>query len=122
MGKILVVDDSNLSRRMLKAILQPAGYEIVEASEGMEAIEKYFIEKPTVVFLDMTMAGMHGLEVLKQLRSMDPQSRVIIATADIQSSTREMTSAGGACAFVEKPFVQEKVLSALRSVLESTPC
>jgi two-component system chemotaxis response regulator CheY len=61
---------------------------------------------------------MYGMDVLKKLREMDPQARVIVASADIQSSTREMVDAGGASAFINKPFTSEKVLSAVSMVLE----
>ena len=86
--KILIVDDSALSRRTLRRILEAAGYSVVEAAEGMAALEMYFIEKPRAVMLDLVMKGMYGLDVLTKLREMDHDARVIIASADIQSSTR----------------------------------
>jgi two-component system chemotaxis response regulator CheY len=118
MAKILVVDDSGMSRRTLRKILEPAGHEIIEAEEGIVALERYFLEKPDLVFLDLTMTGMYGIDVLNKLREMDPQARVIIASADIQSSTREMVDRGGASAFINKPFTSDKVLSAVSESLE----
>lgn len=118
MTKILIVDDSGMSRRTLRKILEPAGYEISEAEEGIVALERYFLDKPDLVLLDLTMTGMYGIEVLNKLREMDPQARVIIASADIQSSTREMVDAEGASAFINKPFTSEKVLSAVSMVLQ----
>lgn len=118
MAKILIVDDSGMSRRTLRKILEPAGHEISEAEEGIVALERYFLDKPDLVLLDLTMTGMYGVEVLNKLREMDPQARVIIASADIQSSTREIVDAGGASAFINKPFTSEKVLSAVSMVLE----
>lgn len=118
MAKILIVDDSGMSRRTLRKILEPAGHEISEADEGIVALERYFLDKPDLVLLDLTMTGMYGVEVLNKLREMDPQARVIIASADIQSSTREIVDAGGASAFINKPFTSEKVLSAVSIVLE----
>jgi two-component system chemotaxis response regulator CheY len=117
MAKILLVDDSNLSRRILRRILEPTGHEILEASDGMVAIERYFIDQPDLVLLDMTMNGMHGLDVLSKLREMDGAVRVIVATADIQSSTRSMVQEGGGVGFITKPFVEEHVLSAINTVL-----
>ena len=118
MAKILIVDDSGMSRRTLRKILEPAGHEISEAEEGIVALERYFLDKPDLVLLDLTMTGMYGVEVLNKLREMDPQARVIIASADIQSSTREMVDASGASAFINKPFTSEKVLSTVSMVLE----
>jgi two-component system chemotaxis response regulator CheY len=118
MAKILVVDDSSMSRRTLRKILEPAGHQIIEADEGIIALEQYFLEKPDVVFLDLTMTGMYGIEVLNKLREMDAQACVIVASADIQSSTRQMVDAGGASAFINKPFTSDKVLEALNLALQ----
>jgi two-component system chemotaxis response regulator CheY len=113
--KVLIVDDSALSRRTLRRILESAGYEVVEANDGMTALELYFLEKPTVVLLDLVMKGMYGLDVLVKLREMDPKAHVIVASADIQSSTRKMVDEAGAVAFINKPFVTEQVIAAVEA-------
>lgn len=118
MAKILVVDDSGMSRRTLRKILEPAGHEIIEAEDGIVALERYFLDKPDLVLLDLTMTGMYGIDVLNKLREMDPQALVIVGSADIQSSSREMAEAGGARGFINKPFTSEKVLSVLNRVLQ----
>src|SRR5829696_2953754 len=118
MAKILVVDDSGMSRKTLRKILEPEGHQITEAEDGIAALELYFLNKPDLVFLDLTMTGMYGIDVLNKLREMDPQARVIVASADIQSSTREMVDAGGATAFINKPFTSEKVLNAVSEALQ----
>jgi two-component system chemotaxis response regulator CheY len=117
MAKILLVDDSNLSRRILRRILEPDGYAILEASDGMAALERYFLDEPELVLLDLTMHGMHGLDVLSKLRENDPQVRVIVASADIQSSTRVLVRESGGAAFVGKPFVEEQVRGIVKTVL-----
>jgi two-component system, chemotaxis family, chemotaxis protein CheY len=117
MAKILLVDDSNLSRRILRRILESDGHAILEAADGMAAIERYFLDQPDLVMLDMTMSGMHGLDVLSKLREIDPQARVIVATADIQSSTRTLAEEGGGAGFVSKPFVEAQVRDAVNAVL-----
>ena len=118
MAKILVVDDSGLSRRTLRKILESAGHEVIEAAEGIIALERYFLDEPDLVFLDLTMTGMYGIDVLNKLREMDAAARVIIGSADIQSSTREMVRAGGASAFINKPFTSEQVLNVVNRVLQ----
>lgn len=115
--KILVVDDSALSRRTLRRILEAADYDVVEAEDGMTALEVYFLEKPTVVLLDLVMKGMYGLDVLVKLREMDPKALVVIASADIQSSTRKLVDDAGALGFINKPFVSEQVLRAVEAAL-----
>jgi two-component system chemotaxis response regulator CheY len=117
MAKILLVDDSNLSRRILRRILEADGHVILEAADGMAALERYAIDQPDLVLLDMTMSGMHGLDVLSQLRAIDVQARVIVATADIQSSTRILVQEGGGAGFISKPFVEEQVRDAVNAVL-----
>ena len=115
--KILIVDDSALSRRTLRRMLEIADYEVVEAADGMTALELYFLEKPTLVLLDLVMKGMYGLDVLVKLREMDPKALVVIASADIQSSTRKMGDEAGALGFITKPFVSEQVLTAVKAAL-----
>jgi two-component system, chemotaxis family, chemotaxis protein CheY len=115
--KILIVDDSALSRRTLRRILEPAGYEVVEADDGLTALEVYFLEKPGLVLLDLVMKGMYGLDVLGKLREMDPKALVVVASADIQSSTRKMAEDAGAQSFIYKPFVSEQVIAAVEAAL-----
>ena len=115
--KILIVDDSALSRRTLRRILESAAYEVVEADDGLTALELYLLEKPSLVLLDLVMKGMYGLEVLVKLREMDPKALVVVASADIQSSTRKLVDEAGAFAFINKPFVTEQVLAAVETAL-----
>jgi two-component system chemotaxis response regulator CheY len=115
--RVLVVDDSALSRRSLRQILEPAGYEVAEAEDGLSALERYFLEKPDVVLLDLVMKGMYGLDVLTKLRELDAHARVIVVSADIQTSSQELVEQAGAKAFVNKPFDRPEILKALASVL-----
>lgn len=118
MAKILVVDDSGMSRRTLRKILEPAGHQVTEAADGIAALEHYYLDKPDLVLLDLTMTGMYGIDVLKKLREMDPQVRVIVGSADIQSSTRALVEEAGASAFINKPFTVAQVLDAVSWALE----
>jgi two-component system chemotaxis response regulator CheY len=117
MATILIVDDSSFSRRTLKRILEPAGYTILEASDGASALERYFLERPDLVLLDMNMSDMHGLDVLQKLRELDPQAVVVAASADIQSSTRTLTEDGGARGFITKPFNAAQVMQIVDAAL-----
>src|SRR6187431_1930657 len=113
MAKILVVDDSGLSRRTSRRILESAGHAVADAADGLTALEKYALDRPDLVLLDVTMAEMNGLEVLKQVRTMDPKAVVVMATADVQTSTRTLAAAGGASGFVVKPFAADAVLGSV---------
>ena len=116
-AKILIVDDSALTRRTLRQILETAGCEVVEAEDGLAAMERYFLEKPDVVMLDLVMRGMYGLEVLGKLRELDAEVKVVVVSADIQSSSRDMAEQAGARGFVNKPFDRAEILAALDRVL-----
>ena len=118
--KLLLVDDSGLARRSMRSILEAGGFEVVEAEDGMVALEKYFVERPDIVMLDLVMKGMYGLDVLTKLREMDPSACVIVVSADVQSSSRDMVQAAGASAFVNKPVDREHLLAVIRSVLEGS--
>lgn len=121
MAKILIVDDSALSRRLLRRIVESAGHQVIEAPDGVVALESYFLERPDLVMLDLTMTGMYGLDVLARLRELDPAARVIMASADIQSSTRELSLQGGARDFINKPFAPAQVLPAIAAALAPSP-
>lgn len=118
MAKILVVDDSSLARRSTRKILETAGHEVVEAEDGLSALERFYLEKPQAVVLDVTMRNMDGIEVLRRLRDLDKTAKVLIVTADVQTSTREMAEAGGACGFVIKPVIARTLLEAIASALK----
>jgi len=117
MANILVVDDSALSRRVSRRILEGAGHAVSDVADGMTALERYALDKPDLVLLDVTMAELDGLEVLRQLRVMDPTVLVVMATADVQSSTRILAEAAGASGFVAKPLIAEAVLRAVDAAL-----
>jgi two-component system, chemotaxis family, chemotaxis protein CheY len=117
MAKILVVDDSALSRKISRRILEEAAHTVDEAADGLSALERYALARPDLVLLDVTMNEMNGLEVLRQLRTMDPDARVVMATADAQSSTRTLSEAGGAVGFVLKPLARESILRAVDAAL-----
>ena len=116
--KLLLVDDSGLARRSMRAMLEPAGFEVIEAEDGMTALERYSVDKPDVVILDLVMEGMYGLDVLAKLRQLDPDARVVVVSADVQQSSQDLVHAAGAIGFLNKPVQRERVLTLLRGALE----
>ncbi|HEY9835922.1 MAG TPA: response regulator [Vampirovibrionales bacterium] len=121
MAKILIVDDSTLSRGILRRILQTEGHLIVEAKDGLTGIESYYIEKPDLVLLDIAMPDMQGTEVLEKLRAFDDRARIVMATADLQEMTRAAVMAAGALGYVTKPYNPEAVLDTVNQVLQGIP-
>jgi two-component system chemotaxis response regulator CheY len=118
-AKVLIVDDSSLARRSTRRALEAAGFTVIEAEDGMVALERYFVDKPDVVLLDLVMKGMYGLDVLAKLRQMDGSARVVVISADIQTSSRELVSAGGASGFLTKPAKPEEIVAAVKDALGS---
>ena len=121
MSKVLLVDDSGLARRSTRRILEQAGFEVVEAEDGLSALERFVVEKPDVVLLDLVMKGMYGLDVLSKLRELDPQVKVIVVSADVQTSSRQMVQEGGAAGFITKPANAEQVVQMVEQVLKGAP-
>jgi CheY-like chemotaxis protein len=116
-AKILVVDDSGLARRTVRQLLEELGHSVEEAADGAQALERYVLNRHEVIILDMVMHGMSGLEVLAKFRELNPALPVIIATADIQKSTREMVRTAGAAAIVNKPLNKDELTEVLKLVL-----
>ncbi|HVK59220.1 MAG TPA: response regulator [Candidatus Kapabacteria bacterium] len=115
--KILIVDDSALARRTTRQALEEMGYKVEEASDGAQALERYALNKHDAVVLDMVMHGMYGLEALQKFRELNPKLPVIIATADIQRSTREQVKEAGAAAMINKPLKKDELRELLALVL-----
>ena len=117
MATIMIVDDSNYTRRTHRRILESDGHTVHEASTGMAAIEGYFVYRPDLVLLDLTMEDMGGIEVLDRLRELQADARVIVVSADVQRSTSRLVSDSGALRFLGKPVTAEGLLDTVRTVL-----
>jgi len=116
-NKILVVDDSGLARRLIRKMLEELGHEVEDTSDGASDLELYVLNRHDAVILDLLMHGMYGVEVLQKLKSLNPELPVIIATADIQRTTRDMVKEAGAVALLNKPVTREQLAEVLPIVL-----
>jgi len=111
MAKILLVDDSKTSRKILKTILEDAGHTIVaEASNGEEGVDIFIEKKPDIVTLDITMPVMDGIEALKQMKLMDKTAKIIMVSAASQKSKMLEAIKYGATDFIAKPFEPEQII------------
>ena len=118
MAKILVVDDSKMSRRMLRTILEGIGHEIVEAANGEEGVKLYKEISPDAVTMDITMPELDGISCLQQIMAHDANAKVIMVTAAGQSSKLMDALKSGAKEFICKPYEPEQVINALKEVLK----
>jgi two-component system, chemotaxis family, chemotaxis protein CheY len=117
--RILVVDDDNLMRELLKAILRHEGYVVVgEAKDGPTALAACEKLRPEVVCLDVNMPGMSGIEVLKLLRASYADTRVVMITGDASLSTVRDAVSLGAAGFIIKPFTAARVADVLNAALK----
>lgn len=120
MARILIVDDSLMSRTNLKEILQTKNHEIVmEASNGEEACRIYSELEPDLVTMDITMPVMNGIEALKKIMEKHPDARVIMITALGQASKVLEALNNGARHYITKPYEAKKVLSVIDEVLNT---
>ncbi|MBE5881670.1 MAG: response regulator [Lachnospiraceae bacterium] len=118
MAKILIVDDSRTSRKMLRNILESNGHEIVdEAVNGQDGVQKFQSLKPDVVTLDITMPVVDGVEALKMIKALDGNSKVVMVTAAGQKNKMIDCIKAGANEFLTKPFDQQEILDVIAKLV-----
>jgi PAS domain S-box-containing protein len=114
MSKILVIDDEESIRRLLKIALTHKGHEVVTAETGEKGLEVFQTEKPEIVLTDIKMPGMDGIEVLKQLKEIEPNTQVIVITGhgDMTSAIKALQLE--ASDFINKPITDETLEVAIK--------
>jgi two-component system chemotaxis response regulator CheY len=117
LAKILIVDDAAFMRMRLSRLLTDNGFDVTEAADGVEAIERYREHRPDGVLLDIAMPHMDGLCALKALMKADPDARVAMVSALGQKSMVQEAINSGARDFVVKPFESGRVLEAVRNII-----
>ncbi|AHF10611.1 MULTISPECIES: response regulator [Dehalobacter] len=116
---VLLVDDAAFMRMMLKDILVNNGYQVVgEAENGRVGVDKYMELKPDITVMDITMPEMDGLQAVKEIRTKDPQAKVIMCSAMGQQAMVIEAIQSGAKDFIVKPFQAERVLEAIAKALK----
>ena len=114
MKKILIVDDSKLSRKMIKDILQSLGYEFFEeAEDGLDGLEKYDQYKPDIIITDIEMPKLNGLNMVQQIRQQD-RDVVIIAVSTIVQVRMKYQFEVLNINLLKKPIQKEVLQSALQ--------
>ena len=119
-AKVLIVDDASFMRAMLKNILIKNGYDVIgEACNGQDAFEKYKALNPDIVTMDITMPEVDGITAVRMIKEYDKFANVIMCSAMGQQSMVIDSLKAGAKDFVVKPFVEEKVLDAIKKIIIS---
>lgn len=117
--KILMVDDSASVRQMMSFTLKNAGYEVVEARDGQEALEKYSALGANMLITDLNMPNMDGYGLIREVRR-DPGSRflpIIMLTTESEQSKKDQAKALGASGWITKPFRPDQLLKVVGMVL-----
>lgn len=116
---ILIVDDSQFMRMIIKNILEQNGIKVAgEAINGYDAIEKYKKLKPEIVTMDLTMQGISGIEAVESILKYDEKAKIIICSAMGQKSVINEAVKAGAKGFVIKPFEEEEFLKEFFRVMK----
>jgi two-component system chemotaxis response regulator CheY len=117
MKRVLIVDDAAFMRMALKTMLEKNGFQVVgEAENGSVAIRKYKDLQPDIVTMDITMPEMDGVQALKEIRSLDPNSKVVMISALGQESYVREAVMLGAKGFVVKPYKEDYVVQTLNKL------
>ena len=117
MAKVLIVDDAAFMRISIKNMLTKNGYEVVgEAENGAIGVEMYKDLHPDIVTMDITMPEMSGLDALKEIIKLDPQSKVVMVSAMGQEAMVREAIVSGAKGFIVKPFKEEGIIAAIKKL------
>lgn len=116
-AKILIVDDEEAIRRTFHSIFELEPYDVHEAADGVEAIEKCKKNRYDVIFLDIKMPRKDGMETLDELRDITPQSSIIMISGHATIDTAMECTRRGAFDFIMKPADYNRILLAMRNAL-----
>ncbi len=118
MARILIADDSDAIRLVLKDILSIGEHQILkEAVDGAEAVTFYQEQKPDVLLLDLAMPKKDGLTVVKEIKKIDPNAKIILITASDDQKIINQCLDHGATSYISKPFDFNAVLKAITDIL-----
>ena len=117
---VLIVDDNDLMRAILRSILRGDKYDVIgEGRTGNAAIELAERLKPAIVCLDVVMPEKDGLEALREIKAAQPETQVVMITANASAEPVQEAIASGATGFIIKPFNAARVLDTLEHVAAS---
>ena len=118
MATVLVVDDSEFMRRVIRNILEEGKHRVVEAKNADEAVRIYREQGADVITMDIVMPEMDGIETVKRLREVDQGVKIIMISALGHQRTVMRALEAGALDFIMKPFTSDDVLESVNAVLQ----
>lgn len=122
--KVLVVDDQEEIRDLLRQSLEPDGYQVIVAEGGKKALSICRQENPDIVLLDIKMPDLNGIETLRQLREIDPHGelQIIMLTGYGDIDTARQAMELGAYDYLTKPFILNFIKSLLEEITAAKEC
>lgn len=119
MTKILAVDDSTSMRQMVSFTLKGAGYDVIEASDGQEALEKAKSDQVDLVLSDVNMPIMDGISLIRELRGLPnyKYTPMLMLTTESATDKKSEGKAAGATGWIVKPFNPDQLLNTIKKVL-----
>jgi CheY-like chemotaxis protein len=118
---VLIVDDDEVIRSLLRLTLPDEGYDLVKAEDGDQALQIIAARQPSLVLLDWRMPGTSGEGVLTALKQTYPDLPVIVLTAEPEAKVRTLAESLGADVFVAKPFSPLQLLGSVERLLPERP-
>jgi len=115
--RILIVDDAELARDFEALFLHQAGCMVVEAVDGIEALQKYQEIRPVLVVLDLIMPHLNGIQTLRKLKQIDPSVRVLVCTAADDYRMIDLALREGALGYIIKPFKGDEFLKMVHDII-----
>jgi len=117
--KILLVDDSRTIRNIQKSVLMQLGHnDIVEAADGLEALDQYKKESPDLIFIDWNMPNMDGITLVRKIREIDKNTPLIMCTSQAEKSRVLEAIKAGVNNYVVKPFMTESLAEKITQTME----
>jgi two-component system response regulator MprA len=101
---VLVADDNDVAQRLCKRVLEKAGYKVLIAADGLQAVDVALNQNPSMILMDVAMPGIDGLEAMRRIKAERPNMPIVIASAHSMASDRERFLAAGADNVLSKPF------------------
>jgi len=120
MPEILLIDDDEFMLTLIQSCLQEGGFTVVTTADGPQGIELYARHKPAAVILDLGLPSMDGLQVLKRIREIDGDAKVLVVTGYPSVAASEAAHALGARDFLAKPFDPEALLTKVQAIVPGT--
>ncbi len=117
--RVLLIDDDEMLLNLLQELMHKEGYEVLSTADGPQGVRIYKERRPDLVVLDLGLPTMNGLEVLRKIRTFDPQAKVVVVTGHATEESAEVALGLGAVKYLRKPIDISSMLKELLSAFQS---